>query len=191
MEDPVEAALYKLIAEHEAAAERVAELKAQYEEASEQLQRLYDAVTSLQRLVEQTSPSDVKSVTVLDRRRVTIEQESAEVHEVPDVLRKYLPRGGDGKRLRSTLMVADVAGMHPMLTRDKLRERFYEHFGYDLLKKYWDNPDNAFNNAFTRAVRDGSVLEIENTKGGEPFYGGGFVDRATGIPAMYSGEEDD
>jgi hypothetical protein len=188
MSDPVEAALEKLVAEHAAKAKQVADLKAQYEAESEQLSRLYDAVSSLQRLVDKASPPPVENI--IKWTSEDFPPMEPEETQVPAVLKKYLPRGGDGKRLRSTLMVADIAGMtRDPVTRDELRDRFFNHFGTELLSKYWENPDNAFGNAFARAVKEGSILELGKTENGQPLYGGGFVDRETGFPAMYSGED--
>jgi hypothetical protein len=107
-------------------------------------------------------------------------------------LQPYVPAGGGKKkRLRSKLMVFDLlARMEAPVTRDELHIKFFEYFGLKNMEAFWQRPTNALNTAIDRARDDNLILEIPGEGGAPATYAAGFRDRATGRPAMYSGQEE-
>jgi hypothetical protein len=106
--------------------------------------------------------------------------------KVPEVFRRYMPKGGEGKRkrLRSTLMVSDVVDkLGEPVTRDHLREAFFEHFGREDIQRFWDRPDNALNTAIMRARDEDLIVEIK-VDGKPALYAGHFRNSETGEPAF-------
>lgn len=109
--------------------------------------------------------------------------------EIPDVFKRYLPKsGGDGKRkrrLRSTLMVSDIVDkLGEPVTRDRLREAFYDHFGREDIKRFWDRPDNALTTAIIRARDEDLIIEVPADNNGPALYMAHFRESETGQPAM-------
>lgn len=108
----------------------------------------------------------------------------------PAILRPYVAPGG-GSRLKSKRMLFDLfkEAVKEPVTRDQLRERFFEHYGRKNLEMYWKRPDNALNTAIDRAVED-HYIEAIPIEGGETLYRGGWADSETGEPAFQYGEDD-
>lgn len=107
----------------------------------------------------------------------------------PPKLEPYL--GVGGKRLKSKRMIFDLLKVaNRPLTRDDLRQLFFDHYGRENLERYWVRPDNALNTALDRAVADDLVQEIPNIDGKPPLYTPGWEDGLTGEPAFPVNEED-
>ncbi|OQQ31010.1 hypothetical protein A6410_05095 [Prescottella equi] len=78
-------------------------------------------------------------------------------------LSEYLPKGAEGKRLKSTSMVGDIVNdIGRPVTREEVRYALYLRFGQQQLLRYWKVPQNAINNALGRAVSEGLINQLES-----------------------------
>ena len=90
-----------------------------------------------------------------------------------------------GNAFARSLMVSDVVDkLGEPVTRDRLREAFFEHFGREDIKKFWERPDNALNTAIIRARDEDLIIEIPGVDGGPALYTGHFRDSETRKPAF-------
>jgi hypothetical protein len=172
------------------------------DEAADYAGRLQDVLRSVEALQGLHSP---ERVTVIDHRRASeqnmdpvlskAETVVAQVREIeyssppPPKIAPYIPAIG-GKRLKSKLMIFDLLKtINEPVTRDQLRQLFFDHYGREDLKRYWRKPDNALATAIDRAVADHYIETIE-AEGRDTLYTIGWKDTETGAPAFAYGEDD-
>lgn len=172
-------ALEELRAEYDTVSGEVAEMQNRLAAMQSRLDRLRDAIRSLERLGEPglgttdepaddggrkqerevhrfdhglTSGVDVPAA---EPELDTEEGPAAAVIPESSPIAKYLARGGEGRRLRSTQMVADVVDeVDKVISRDELKVVFFQHFPREEMERLWDRADNAFGNALARAVKE-------------------------------------
>lgn len=107
----------------------------------------------------------------------------------PSHLEPYLAPGG-GTRLKSKRMLFDLMKIIAQpVTREQLRQHFFDHYGREDLERYWKRPDNALNTAIDRAAEDHYIKAVE-VDGRDTIYTIGFQDSATGAPAFENGDDD-
>lgn len=186
----VGAALDELRSERVLVVDRVEKLRSELDESTTQLARLDKAIESLELLI----PSDTETSNDSDRengleiRPVPHPDSSSDMfmsHNAEDdeLIRRYLPRGGSGKRLRSTRMVADLlAEIGGPVTRDYLREAFFGIYGRDKLEKYWDRPENALNTAINRAIIENIIGEAKGENGKTVVFSLKIHERPSSLP---------
>ncbi|MGV0715904.1 hypothetical protein ABQE93_10905 [Mycolicibacterium sp. XJ662] len=107
----------------------------------------------------------------------------------PPQLEPYVAPGG-GTRLKSKRMIFDLMKViGEPVTREQLRQRFFDHYGREELEKYWKRPDNALNTAIDRAAEDHYIEAVE-VEGHDTIYTVGFQDSDTGAPAFENGDDE-
>ena len=179
----------QLTREREKLQDQLACIEAEVSPLATRLRQMDLVIQPLAALVEVAPASDTLPPTTTDGVVKSAQMDSnvpGEEWEVPEVFKRYMPRGGTGprKRLRSTLMVADVVDkIGEPVTRDHLREAFYDHFGRENISRFWNRPDNALNTAIMRARDEELIIEV-NVDGRPPLYTGHFRNSATGEPAF-------
>lgn len=96
---------------------------------------------------------DAQAIPPVERRATS--DDSAGVHEA---LVRYAKRGGTSRRLSSITMISDVLdNLGRAVSRNELKDAFFEHFPREALEEFWARPDNAFSTALARAVSDGAI----------------------------------
>jgi hypothetical protein len=186
----VERALEELRAEYALVAEEVRLARIRVGELESREQRVGQAIESLERLneVPTVTESDEgrsltprKPIRTLTGKVVRVwggdgvevampEQDRDRAMDPKSPLAAYVARGGEGQRLRSTSMVADlVSELDEVITRDDLKVAFFERFPREDLERFWDRADNAFGNALARAVKEKSIVRAERSSGEEVF----------------------
>lgn len=186
------AALEELRSERDALVFQVDGLRTELGEVEARISQLDSVIGPLQALVSGKAvasahnDSGVADITCLQTALTTSRvPDIDDRRNVPEVFKRYMPRGGEGKRLRSTLMVSDVVDMiGEPVTKETLRRRFFDHFGRDNLARFWDRPDNALNTAISRAAEEELITVVPGVDGGPALYTGHFRDSETGRPAM-------
>lgn len=190
--DKVLDALQVLRAEYEGAKAEVDRLESELDSAKVQLKRILTAVQSLEELVGEPKHDDLPHETHLADTQDVVGGDAEGVWdiaaEVSEPLAPYIQP--NGRRLRSKMMLFDLlVSVGEPVTKDELRHRFFCHFGREEIERYWKRPENALNTAIERAVEDHVLLEAPGGSG-QTVYTTGIMERATGRPAMYSGEGD-
>lgn len=180
----------KLERERQQLRSRLAQLDGEIAPLIARLQQLDSAIKPLEILVSVSNGVDIPAGDATgadvsaEHNQVPTDEEQ---WEVPEVFKRYMPKTGEGtrKRLRSTLMVSDVVdALGEPVTRNRLREAFFEHFGREDLERFWDRPDNALNTAIIRARDEDLIVEIPGVDGGPALYTGHFRSHETGEPAF-------
>lgn len=189
--DKVVDALKVLRAEYGDAKAEVDRLESELDAAKVQLKRILTAVQSLEELVGEPKNDDVALAFRMANTKNVVGRDDGGVWEVAaDVSERLAPYiQPNGRRLRSKMMLFDLlVSVGEPVTKDELRQRFFSHFGREDIERYWKRPENALNTAIERAVEDHILLEAPGGSG-QTVYTTGIMERATGRPAMYSGEE--
>jgi hypothetical protein len=193
MIDHKAAALEELCSERDALVAQAHGLRAELGEIEARVDELNTVIVPLEALVSGTTSrhtaaaNDAVADDVTGLRTVSTSPvpEINDQPDVPEVFRRYLPRGGEGKRLRSTLMVSDIVDMiGEPVTKETLRCKFFGHFGRDNLARFWASPDNALNTAINRAIEEELITKVPGVDGRAALYTGHFRDSETGRPAM-------
>ena len=140
-------------------------------------ERLGGAIQSLERLNE---PNDERSPGDEVRINGTHAEPQPTLNDVapdgPSVaadssIAKYIKRGGEGRRLSSTSMVKDlVEELDRFVTREELKDAFFQKFSREDIERFWDRPDNAFGTAVARALKD-KLFARGRRKNGTEVYG--------------------
>lgn len=172
-------ALEELRAEYDTVTGEVSELQNRLAAMESRLDRVRDAIQSLERLEELSLESRPSPVVESDMGRPheshrfddvpahgddePLEPEpqpedggsaAAAIPETSPIV-KYLARGGEGRRLRSTQMVADVVDeVDKVISRDDLKVAFFQKFPREEMERLWERADNAFGNALARAAKE-------------------------------------
>ncbi len=184
MVDHKAAALEELRSERDALVAQATGLRAELDGINARVGQLNTVIEPLEALVSgatsippTAAANGAAANDVTGLRAVVTTGEIPEVddrQDVPEVFKRYLPRGGEGKRLRSTLMVSDVVEMiGEPVTKEMLRRRFFDHFGRDNLARFWERPDNALNTAIGRAIEEQLITRVPDAAGGADLYTGG------------------
>jgi hypothetical protein len=168
------------------------EVVARIEAALNSLDNLY-TLYSLQLYTPTTGASDKQSDFVFETEsgsRWTAEVKTSVPPPVtPPHLQPYVAPGG-GTRLKSKRMLFDLMkNIGEPVTREQLRQRFFDHYGREHLARYWKRPDNALNTAIDRAAED-HYIEAVQVDGHDTIYTVGFQDSETGAPAFENGEDE-
>lgn len=131
--------------------------------------RLSEAIDSLERLSE---PEPKPGPEPEPDTNSTLDEVVPDGPLVPldSPIAKYIKRGGEGRRLSSTLMVRDVVEeLDRVVNREELKEAFFQRFSREEMERFWNRPDNAFGTAVNRAVKD--KLIRRGNKDGFDVYG--------------------
>lgn len=105
------------------------------------------------------------------------EEENEPLVPADSPIAKYIKRGGKGRRLSSPQMVAAVVEeLDRILTREQVKDAFFEKFSREEMERFWDRPDNAFGTALVRAVQD-DLIKQGTDKGVDVYASPDFVRR--------------
>lgn len=176
--------LQELKSEYGATELEVSKLRHLLNSKDTRLDHLRDAISALERLEEFSRSAENTPTNPQHGTTVAVEAATAEPdHEyeygdgdpvtasIPQgsAILQYVARGGEGRRLRSTQMVTDVVELlDKVVTRDEVKEAFFQHFPREVMEILWDRPDNAFGNALSRAAKD--KLIVRQTKGDTEYF---------------------
>ncbi len=161
--------LDELRQEHHEVAEDVTNLRKQLADRESRCRDLIGAIEALKRLTNGEGPSAAEVVP-------EPETEPAQDEYIPEgspvsgssPIAKYIKRGGEGRRLSSTSMIVDVVEeVDKAITRDALKDAFFEKFSREEMQRFWDRPDNAFGTALSRAVKDKLIVRGQRADGTE------------------------
>jgi hypothetical protein len=163
------------------------ELRREYEEVGTQVERMQrdlaaqearherlgEAIESLERLNEpEAAPGTAPEPETAPEPGAGLDDDIPDgpLVSADSPIAKYIKRGGKGRRLSSTSMVVDLLGeLDRVVSREELRETFFEKFSHEEVSRFWERPDNAFSTALARALKDELILR-GNRKNGTEVY---------------------
>ncbi len=74
------------------------------------------------------------------------------------------------------MVAAVVEELDRILTREQVKDAFFEKFSREEMERFWDRPDNAFGTALVRAVQD-DLIKQGTDKGVDVYASPDFVRR--------------
>lgn len=140
---------------------------------------LGDAIASLKRVILPEDASLQEDVASESGGREETNDDSAIDDALPEgslvrpdsPIAKYIKRGGEGRRLSSTTMIVDVVEeLDVAVTRDGLKDAFFEKFSRVEMARFWERVDNAFGTALARSV-DNKLIVRGHLEDGTEVYG--------------------